>query len=163
MKIEELKISGPGAAVPWVRKAAARWSGALIRAGRIYLSLYGASPLPRVETEMLFLLLLEEGEASEPSRLARTLHVSKQTMTGLVDRLEASGKVERADHPTDRRRRVVRLTPDGRSLAAGLLERVLGRDAALIATLDRDETFDDIARLERFLSRHEEWSDAHPL
>jgi DNA-binding MarR family transcriptional regulator len=54
-------------------------------------------------------------------RLAEKLEVDRTTMVDLVDRLEASGFVERRPDPNDRRARLIHLTPRGRkTLAAGI-------------------------------------------
>ncbi|MEV6553350.1 MarR family winged helix-turn-helix transcriptional regulator [Streptomyces sp. NPDC051597] len=47
------------------------------------------------------------------SEIGRRLGVSKQAAGKTVDRLEALGYAERADDPTDARRKVVRITPHG--------------------------------------------------
>jgi MarR family transcriptional regulator, organic hydroperoxide resistance regulator len=44
------------------------------------------------------------------------------TLTGVLDRLERRGLVERAANPADRRSVLVRLTPDGRTHAARVAE-----------------------------------------
>jgi DNA-binding MarR family transcriptional regulator len=44
------------------------------------------------------------------------------TLTGVLDRLERRGLVERAANPADRRSVLVRLTPDGRLHAARVAE-----------------------------------------
>jgi DNA-binding MarR family transcriptional regulator len=44
------------------------------------------------------------------------------TLTGVLDRLERRGLVERAANPADRRSVLVRLTPDGRAHAARVAE-----------------------------------------
>jgi DNA-binding MarR family transcriptional regulator len=51
---------------------------------------------------------------SSPSELARDLQVSTAASTGLVDRLEQRGHLERRAHPTDRRRTEVHVTASGR-------------------------------------------------
>lgn len=48
------------------------------------------------------------------TELAEAALLTKQSMGYLVDELEARGYVERAPDPTDRRAKVVRLTPRGR-------------------------------------------------
>jgi DNA-binding MarR family transcriptional regulator len=52
---------------------------------------------------------------STPGELARLLEVSSAASTGVVDRLERRGHVERRKHPTDRRRLEVHVTAEGRA------------------------------------------------
>ena len=50
--------------------------------------------------------------------------VSKQpTVTRLLDRMEAKGLVQRYPHDTDRRVTMVRITPQGRTIVADLMEQ----------------------------------------
>jgi DNA-binding MarR family transcriptional regulator len=51
------------------------------------------------------------------SDLAEQARVTKQTASFLVEQLEAAGYVERVPDPTDRRARLVRLTPRARRVA----------------------------------------------
>lgn len=84
------------------------------------------------------------------SELAEQAQVTKQTATALVDRLEASGYVERVADPRDGRARVVRLTEMAQERLAPIARREeerleaewsahLGQDAmvALRAALTR--------------------------
>lgn len=48
-----------------------------------------------------------------PSELARVVSVSQGTMTGILDRLEARGLVERERDPSDRRRHLLSITEAG--------------------------------------------------
>jgi DNA-binding MarR family transcriptional regulator len=50
------------------------------------------------------------------SRLADILNVSDSNATGLIDRLEERGFIERRRVPTDRRVVLVRVTPDGEAM-----------------------------------------------
>nr|WP_179665694.1 MarR family transcriptional regulator [Nocardioides panaciterrulae] len=50
--------------------------------------------------------------------LARAAQVSKQAAGFLIDDLEAGGYVERVPDPTDRRARLIRITPRGRDVVA---------------------------------------------
>lgn len=65
-----------------------------------------------------------------PAELSARMAMSTGSGTELVDRLEASGHLERHRHPTDRRR--LTLQP-----GAAAVERILGELAPLFATLDR--------------------------
>lgn len=51
-----------------------------------------------------------ESRPVSPRDLARGLHISTASTTKLLDRLTASGHLERGPHPTDRRSLVVRAT-----------------------------------------------------
>ncbi len=60
--------------------------------------------------------------------LSRRLVVNKADMTGIIDRLEREGLVERGDHPSDRRVNMVRMTKKGagvvKELESGYFEGV---------------------------------------
>jgi DNA-binding MarR family transcriptional regulator len=81
--------------------------------------------------------------------LSRRMMVSNGNLTGLVERLVASGLVERTPNPEDRRAAFVRLTPAGRRAFAEMAER----HAAWIAELFDGLTDGDIAQLMRLLGR----------
>src|SRR3954454_21605050 len=52
-------------------------------------------------------------QGATASEIGRRLGVSKQAAGKTVERLEALGDAERADHPADGRRKIVRLTAHG--------------------------------------------------
>jgi DNA-binding MarR family transcriptional regulator len=57
-------------------------------------------------------LLTSENGLSTPGRLAELTGLSTGAITGVLDRLESAGFVAREPDPGDRRRTLVRLTPD---------------------------------------------------
>src|SRR4051795_5422801 len=61
----------------------------------------------------LVLGLLRDHGPMTPSQLGERLIVTRATVTGLLDSLEARGYVRRQPHATDRRSLVVELTPEG--------------------------------------------------
>ncbi len=67
--------------------------------------------------------------------LADYLGLDKSTMSGLVDRAERRGLLERAPHPADRRAVDVYLTPEGMALAERLSLQVSRSLSPAIATL----------------------------
>jgi len=80
------------------------------------------------------------------NELARLLDLDKSSVTGLVDRAERRGLVERVPSPADRRAVLVRLTAGGRSLVSAaallfaadvtdLLGRLAPRDRAALSRL----------------------------
>jgi DNA-binding MarR family transcriptional regulator len=80
------------------------------------------------------------------NELARLLQLDKSSVTGLVDRAERRGLVERLPCPADRRAVLVRLSDEGRSLVSqvatlfeadvsGLLECLPSRDRHTLSEL----------------------------
>src|SRR2546427_3762296 len=75
--------------------------------------------------------LIEPGRPLPMSRLADTLSCDASNVTGLVDRLESRGLVERRPSTEDRRVKVLQLTPIGARLRAQMLKHVAGRSLPL--------------------------------
>ncbi len=90
------------------------------------------------ELELGTLEQLIEGSSS-PSRLARYFNVSTAASTGIVDRLEQRGHVERQAHPTDRRRTEVHLTSSGRRELDAQIQPLVDALTALDAALAPEE------------------------
>ena len=61
------------------------------------------------------------------------------SMTAAIDRLEKLGLVVRNASPTDRRARVVELTPEGKRLATSCFEKHATDLEALMSTLSKEE------------------------
>ncbi len=76
----------------------------------------------------------QEGHAVSPHDVARHLRISTASTTKLLDRLTDAGHVERRPHPTDRRARVIVLTPASRRT---FYEHFGERMAAMRAVADR--------------------------
>lgn len=63
--------------------------------------------------QMGILFLLQKGNLRPMSELGKLLEIDNSTITGLVDRLEKSGFVERSADPTDRRKWLISITETG--------------------------------------------------
>ena len=80
------------------------------------------------------LTTLTEAEGISQQELAQRLYVTKGNISGLLDRLERAGLVERRSTAADRRQYAIYLTPAGRAAA----EQAIALQHALIAaTLGR--------------------------
>ena len=67
--------------------------------------------------EVLMLLLFTRKGQLPLGKIGGRLQVHAASVTNAIDRLEASGLVQRVPHPTDGRTTLARITPEGRRLA----------------------------------------------
>lgn len=67
------------------------------------------------QTQFLVLAAIRAYTRCAMGTLARSLHVSMPTATGIVGRLVRAGYVRRTPHPEDRRQVLVELTPKGQT------------------------------------------------
>jgi len=68
--------------------------------------------------------LIEPGRPIPMGQLAGALSCDASNVTGLVDRLESRGLIQRRPSEEDRRVKVISLTPLGARLRASLIERM---------------------------------------
>ena len=82
---------------------------------------------------------IEPGRPLPMGRLAETLRCDASNVTGLVDRLEARGLVQRRASTEDRRVKVIQLTADGARLRARMLRRMTeaSRPVARLSAADQ--------------------------
>jgi MarR family transcriptional regulator, organic hydroperoxide resistance regulator len=107
-------------------------------AQREHLPSWGAEfELSPVQCHVLH--LLEPGRPMPMGRLAQTLACDASNVTGLVDRLESRGLVQRRASTDDRRVKVLDLTPTGSRLRAQLLRRMAGRPLPLSGLSAEDQ------------------------
>jgi DNA-binding MarR family transcriptional regulator len=81
--------------------------------------------------------------------LARHLELEKSSLSGLIDRAEGRGLVERIPSPDDRRASTVRMTARGRQLSRTVAEEVNEEVAEFLAVLPEK----DRARLTSLVGR----------
>ncbi len=94
-----------------------------------------AATMPRFD-----LLANLEGEDGQTlAALSRRMLVTAGNLTGLVDRAERDGVVQRRADPRDRRLSRVFLTPKGRALITGLLPHHAEQVGELLSGLDAGE------------------------
>jgi DNA-binding MarR family transcriptional regulator len=103
--------------------------GILAREAWLFLRPFG---LTDSQFNVLHLLRYQTGpdQTATQTELGRMLLVNRSNVTGLVDRMEQAGWVERLDDPADRRIKRIRITAAGRKL----LDRV---DAAYIRKVEQ--------------------------
>ena len=85
---------------------------------------------------------LEREDGQTLAALSRRMLVTAGNLTGLVDRAERDGVVERRPDPSDRRLSRVWLTPKGRELVQSLLPAHATHVSELLGALDAAERRD---------------------
>jgi DNA-binding MarR family transcriptional regulator len=88
------------------------------------------------------LTVLERRSGLSTAELARNAFVTDQSAADMVGVLEDRGLLLRDADPADRRRRVLRLTDDGRALLTRLREEVAAVEARMLSPLTADEAED---------------------
>jgi DNA-binding MarR family transcriptional regulator len=83
--------------------------------------------------------LAHHGEARPMSDLTNVVLLDPPTMTGVIDRLEKGGLVERTRTDTDRRVVLVQVTPAGINVVRQVQERLLADDVSGCSTLTDQE------------------------
>jgi DNA-binding MarR family transcriptional regulator len=82
--------------------------------------------------------LADLGPASQ-GPLADRLHFDRSDLVSILDDLEGLGHVVRTPDATDRRRKIVQITPSGITTLESLDELVFAADDELLADLSQDE------------------------
>ena len=99
--------------------------------------------------QLLALRVLSRLGRTSVGALARGVHVSHPTMTGILDRLEARGLVVRAKDPDDRRRMTVSATDAGLRLLQDAPSPLQDRFRTAFAGLETWEQTHMLATLQR--------------
>jgi DNA-binding MarR family transcriptional regulator len=121
---------------------------------RLDQALLNTGGITAVQSGALYHLLDNDGCLL--SELSRTLMLDKSAITGLVDRLEDKGLVERRTIPSDRRAITIYLTEEGKSAAKKCLSVTKEYNGVIKEGLSRDEveTFSRI--LQKIIKRFSE-------
>ena len=82
-------------------------------------------PLNVTRSQAWLLAYLSLSDGSTQSALAEQMNLGKVAVGGLVDRLEASGMIERRAHPNDRRVNKIFLTDTGRKVVRDIRKLTL--------------------------------------
>jgi DNA-binding MarR family transcriptional regulator len=83
--------------------------------------------------------LIQPDQPVSMGRLAETLGCDASNVTGLVDRLEVRGLVERRPAAGDRRVKALHLTPAGSRLRAQMLRQIAGGSCRLARLSPQDQ------------------------
>ena len=129
-------------------RLAGRRSGAdqawalLLQVGFELVSAHFASAVAELDLAPSQARALHELDLERPismRELAQRLKSDPSNVTGLIDRLEARGLVERRPDPTDRRIKGLALTPGGAKLRERLFARLYSAPPSVATLSERDQ------------------------
>ena len=103
------------------------------------------TPLNLTSIQFAALVAINDSPGLDATRLAALIDYDRPTMTGVIDRLEAKGLVERVPDPNDGRSVQVVLSTTGRGRVDDALTDLLAHERAILAALppsDQDQLAD---------------------
>lgn len=125
------------------------WSLLVNRWIRAIHTIFSCMKLPVTSMKALLYLRLFKNNA-EPSVIADSISVPRQTMTSILDSMEEEGWVTRHPHPSDRRKKCVKLSRSGKRLADRILSRVRNYESRAMLALTPKELADMIFYMGKF-------------
>ena len=93
------------------------------------------------------------GGTARPAELRDMLHLPAQTITGVLDQLQAAGLVKRSPHPSDRRSTMAEVTPAGREAIDRLCPPLIAIEEDCMSCLSPAEQDQLIGLLTRIQER----------
>jgi DNA-binding MarR family transcriptional regulator len=99
--------------------------------------------------QVLLLLLAARDEKRTMHSYCDMLGCDASNITGIVDGLERKGLVKRAEHPTDRRIKMLQLQPKGAEIRAAILEQLSDRNQSFILSKLSNEEVEQFTSLIR--------------
>ncbi len=90
-------------------------------------------------TQGMVLNFLHDGDKITSKELGDRTMLDSATLTGVLDRLEKAGLIERLQHPSDRRAIIVALTDEGKSVANETYEEIERANEVFLKCLTQEE------------------------
>ena len=122
-------------------------------ARRILLGFFQTVQIP--QSQLFAITTIYETGPCKLSQLSQQMNISAPTVTGIVDRLEKSGYVERRHDQADRRVIYIVLTPKGKGIARKLRATIRHKWRSIISKLpaeDRENYLNILKKIQANLS-----------
>lgn len=92
--------------------------------------------------QAMVLGFLDEEDRITSGELGKRTELDSATLTGILDRLEAAGFVERHDNPDDRRSVCIHLTEQGKIMSKAAAKTITDANQEFLAVLTNEERRD---------------------
>ena len=125
------------------------WSMIVHRWVRVIHAIFLRLKTPMTPIKVLLYLKLFQNDV-EPSVIADFICVPRQTMTSILDGMEKDGLIVRQEHPSDRRRKLVRFARKGSALAERVLKEIRRHEAKAMESLTPEELSGMLASMRKF-------------
>ncbi|AKH70365.1 transcriptional regulator [Spongiibacter sp. IMCC21906] len=106
-------------------------------------------PLRVTRSQAWALAFLSRRDGLTQSDLADDMNLGKVTLSGLIDRLEDVGMVERRSDPSDRRIKRIFITKEGRRVIKEMRQLTLDSNEKMLKGIDFDEILNTIETLRK--------------
>ena len=126
---------------------------------KFYRGMQASIPL----NQFAVLMVLRVEEPASPQFIGNILHISKQQMTSITERLVDAGFVTRATDPSDRRRLLLSLTDDGARVLDDqndVVRRKFIESLAGLTDAEQDELASSIRTISHYVEKMRNASDA---
>jgi len=100
--------------------------------------------------------LSRRGGTARPAELRDMLHLPAQTITSVLDQVQAAGLVKRSPHPSDRRSTMGELTPAGREAIDRICPPLIDIEEDCMAALsqaEQDQLIDLLTRIQERIAQ----------
>lgn len=111
----------------------------------------GMPPMPAFHREVILVVLYKNGSGMKQQDIADELHISKSTLSEMINKLAEDGCLERTADPSDRRATIIVLTEKGRKRAEEVIEERAGMMDFMFRNLTEDEKEELIRLLDKLL------------
>lgn len=118
------------------------------------LFMHEATALGTTPVQYASLQVLADQPGIDQRTLAREVSLDTSTIAGVIDRLEARALLTRSLSPTDRRVRLLHLTPGGEALRQELLPAMLRAQKRMLEPLSATERKDFMRMVQRVVVHH---------
>lgn len=122
------------------------------RATRLFHDRLKAAGHDLTPVQFAAMQVLQDHPEIDQARLAHRIAYDRATIGGVVERLERRGLVTRRAHATDRRCRLVSLTPQGAAVLADLQPLVRDLQRGILENLSDDEAATALALMRKSLA-----------